>query len=73
MSAWPQCEVCHTYHAYEDACPSFTDTVDGSLWQHATAVCAQCFYRWQAVFPIDATVLECPQCGHLTGTWQATQ
>ena len=34
----------------------------GVLYQTGLAACVACDHRWQAVFPIEASELECPYC-----------
>jgi len=43
-----------------------TERSDGSLWQSCQARCAICSHEWVAVFPIEATELECPHCSYVT-------
>jgi hypothetical protein len=35
------------------------------------AVCSHCKHVWEAVAPIGATQLECPECHTLKGLWKA--
>ena len=35
-------------------------------WIADKVKCLACGYEWVAVYPVGATVLECPTCGEMT-------
>ena len=44
----------------------------GDLYQHASVTCPVCTRSWEAIFPIEAFELECPDCGRITGIQKLT-